>query len=81
MRIIEIALSRSVRVNTGNYEGTEIFCSVKAELDELDDMQEVRTTVKAALNEALLDDLTEHYRLRGQSDRMTLEAIRRRHGV
>lgn len=53
-RITEMTVSRSVRMNTGNYEGTEQFVSMKAEVDELDDPREVAAELAATVELSLI---------------------------
>lgn len=41
MVIKEITISRSTRINLGNYEGIEVLTSMTAVVDELDDDAEI----------------------------------------
>ena len=80
MEIKEIVVSRSVRVNTGNYEGIEHFVSMKAELDELDDETSVTTELNAKVERTLVAQLHRSYQVRGKKD-MTPEKVARHHGL
>lgn len=80
MIVREICVSRTVRVNTGNYEGTEHFVSMKAEVDELDDETAEAKKLAAMVDEAMLRQLLRSYKVRGKKD-MTLERIQRHHGL
>ena len=80
MEIKEIVVSRSVRVNTGNYEGLEHFVSMKAELDGLDDETEVAVELSAKVERAMVAQLHRSYKVRGKKD-MTPEKIAKHHGL
>ena len=60
MRITEITMSRSVKVNTGNYESTDAFCSMRAVVDD-PDLEEItdedRIALAARVREAVLDEV------------------------
>ena len=80
MKTIEISVSRSCRVNLGNYEGTEHFVSMKAVLDELDDEASAAEELTAHVNQALLTQLHLAYAVRGKTG-MTFEKIAKHHGL
>lgn len=75
----EIVCSRSVRVNTGQYEGTELFVSMKAELDELDDIETEETDLARTVERAMLRQLIANYRVRGKN--LTPALIAKQHGL
>ncbi|KFH18473.1 hypothetical protein IB60_17405 [Brucella abortus LMN1] len=78
--IREVTVSRSVRVNTGNYEGTEHFVSMRATLDELDTVEEATAEVTARVERAMVAQLHRSYQVRGKKD-MTPEKVARHHGL
>ena len=80
MEIKEIVVSRSVRINTGNFEGTEHFMSVKAELDELDDETSAIAELSAKVERAMVVQLHRSYQVRGKKD-MSPEKVARHHGL
>lgn len=80
MEIKEIVISRSIRINTGNYEGSEHFVSMKAELDELDDETSVTVELNAKVERVMVTQLCRSYRVRGKKD-MTPEKVARHHGL
>lgn len=80
MVVKEISVSRSVRVNTGNYEGTEHFVSMRAELDELDDEAEAADELSRQVDGAMLRQLHRSYKVRGKRD-MTPAQISKHHGI
>lgn len=41
MKIIELTVSKSQKVNMGNYESQDYFCSLKAELEITDNIDSV----------------------------------------
>lgn len=73
-------VSRSCRVNLGNYEGTEHFLSMKAEIDELDDELVEVARLGEAVDLAMVTQLGRSYGARGKRD-MTRERIARHHGI
>jgi len=77
--IKEITVSRSVRVNTGNYEGTEHFVSAKAELDEFDDEADISSQVSQVVEKALMVQLVRAYKVRGK--KISPEIIGKQHGL
>ena len=59
-KLTEVVISRSAKINTGNYESTDVFCSFKAELESVDldeftedDIADLRKRVR----EAVLDEV------------------------
>jgi len=81
MKITEIVASRSVRVNTGNFEGTDHFVSAKAELDELDDPEQAMMELASIVEERIVLQLQRHYQVRGVKTLIELGAIRKHHGL
>lgn len=77
--IKEVTVSLSCRVNHGNYEGSEHFVSVKAELDELDDAREVAAELRATAERAMHAGLVRSYGVRRK--KLTDEQIARQHGL
>ena len=75
----EITVSRSVRVNTGNYEGTEHFVSMKAELDEFDDPASVHAELAAGVERAMVSQLHRSYKVRGK--KLTATQVATHHGL
>ncbi len=80
MNVVRVTVSRSVRVNTGNYEGTEHFTSMKAEIDGLDDPVAETINVARMVEVALLAQLVHSYGVRGKKE-MTVKRIARHHGL
>ncbi len=80
MVVREINISRSVRINTGNYEGTEHFVSMKAEVEELDDATEEILSLTATVERAMVAQLVRSYKVRGKKD-MTPKKVARHHGL
>ena len=79
MRTTEVVVSRSVRVNTGNYEGTEHFVSMKAVLDELDDEGSAVAELSAHVERAMATQLHRSYSVRGKG--LTMMEVARHHGL
>lgn len=78
-RDTEVVISRSVRVNTGKYEGTEQFVSIKRELDEFDDASEEAYDLSVVVEKAIVVQLVRSYLSRRK--RMTPEEVARHHGL
>ena len=81
MEIKEITVSKSVRVNTGNYEGTESFVSVKAVIDELDDHDAELVSLNAVAERALLAQLVRSYKVRGKTSMADPKKVAKHHGL
>ena len=77
--VAEINVSRSVRVNTGQYEGTELFVSLKVVLDELDDYDQELAAAEARADKAIL--MAVHGAHCAAGKKPTLAAIATRHGL
>lgn len=75
----EIACSRSVRINTGQYEGTELFVSMKMEVDELDDAAEEADLLAMRVEEAIGRQLLVSYKVRGK--KLSRSLIAKQHGL
>lgn len=77
----EVTASVSVRVNTGNYEGTEFFTSVRAELGDFEDPQEATKQVQRVAEQAMLRQLHRSYKVRGKKTMEDVNVIARHHGL
>jgi len=75
----EIVVSRTVRVNTGNYEGTEFFVSHKAVIDEFDSPEEETARLQKQVDTAMVLQLGASYRVRGKA--ITASALAKLHGI
>lgn len=75
----EINVSRSVRVNTGQYEGTELFVSLKVVLDELDEYATELANAENRADKAIL--MAVHGAHVAAGKKPTLAAISARHGL
>ncbi len=80
MVVREISVSRSCRVNIGNYEGTEHSVHMKAELDELDDVRSSTAELSAHVERAMVEQLCRSYKVRGKKD-MTAPRVAKHHGL
>lgn len=80
MNVKEIAVSRSVRVNTGNYEATDFFLSAKAEIDpDFDDYEASIKELNKLVDRAMLLQLGLSYKTRGKD--IDVKAITKLHGL
>ena len=81
MKILEVSVSRSVRVNTGNYEGTEHFVSIKAQVEEFDSSEEALQEASAVAERAMVEQLCRAYRVRGKNAMTDPVAVGKHHGL
>ena len=81
MKITEIVVSRSVNIKTRDYEGTQPFVSMKAEVDDLsgESPVEVYKYLARAVNSAVLNQAVEAHKARGK--KVTREEASKRHGI
>jgi hypothetical protein len=63
-RVTEVTVSRSCRINLGNYEGLEHFISMKAEVDEGEDPKKVQAMLAATVERQMLTQLKRSYKIR-----------------
>lgn len=75
----EVTISRSVRMNTGQYEGTEFFISMRAELDGLDPVEDETRELERRVEAAMLAQLMRGYKARGKA--VTAEQVAKQHGI
>jgi hypothetical protein len=71
----EVVVSRSVRVNLGDFQGTELFVSMK---DESDEPVKAQRRLRRLVDQALIADLQRHFKARGKP--ISVEAICKRYG-
>ena len=81
MEIKEIVVSRSCRVNIGNYEGIEHFLSMKAQLDELDDEAMAAEELAVKVERAMVAQLVRSYKVRGKKDMADPTRVAKHHGL
>ena len=79
MDIKEIVACRSYKINLGNYDNVDVFVSVKADIDPLDDPDEAVAELAARVERAALAQLMSVYRARGK--KASEAEVRRRHGI
>ncbi|QNN99802.1 hypothetical protein P67b_00043 [Ruegeria phage Tedan] len=75
----EITTSVSCRLNTGNYEGTEFFVSLKFEVEDFDDPNEIINVARNAANLAMVAQLARAYK--GMGKKVTRADLAKRHGL
>lgn len=74
-----VTASLQVRVNTGQYEGTEALVSMTAEIDEFDSPEEETARLQRQVDEAMLLQLRAIYKARGKST--SAKMIAKQHGI
>ena len=57
MKVIEVVVSRSVKVNTGNYESMDFFVSLKAEVDYDADIRVISGKLYAQCKAIITDQI------------------------
>ena len=84
MKITEIVVSRSCTRNLTNYENTNVFCSMKLELESVD-LEEFCEKDIASLQdrvrEVVLDEMVKIVHSKPEHAAVTKEAIARRYGL
>lgn len=79
MEVKEIIVSKTAKVNLGNYEAFDSFVSVRAQLHELDDEVKCLADLNAVAERALVAQLVRSYRVRGKQ--MDASAVAKHHGL
>ena len=76
----EIVVSKSAKINTGNYESADVFVSMKRILDPaLDDYKSSHAELSRLVNDAVLADIVSHYKARGKKE--TRKQLARQYGL
>lgn len=82
MAMREIVISRSVRVNTGNYEAVEHFISEKIIVDEdLDDVDRERRNLVVEVETMMVRQLLSSYKIRRIAKMDTAAKVAKHHGL
>lgn len=66
MKISEVTVSQSVRVNLGDYQSTDFFVSMKAELDDGDKPLDVAASLRRRVAHALTNTVGANFKARGK---------------
>lgn len=67
MRVKEIIASRTIKVSLGNYESIDVFVSMRAELDELDDELVCQEQLGRRVESATYAQLVNVHKARGKA--------------
>jgi hypothetical protein len=67
MKTTGVTVSRSVRVNLGNYESADFFVSMTGEPDEGQTRTSVARTLRKSVDESLIENLSAHFKARGKA--------------
>lgn len=78
MKILEIVVSRSVKVNLGDYQSTDFFVSAKVETPD-GKTGNARKQAVLTLEKGIADDIHAHFKRRGK--KASLSDIRKRYGL
>lgn len=78
MKISEVVVSRSVRVNLGDYQATDFFVSMKAEPGDGEKSRDVARSLRRVVDRAIVKNISAHFRGRGQ--KQTPEQICKKYG-
>lgn len=77
MRITETVVSRTVRVNLGDYQSIDFFQSCKVE--DFADVKEARRRIGNTVEAGLAADIQRHFARRGK--KVSLEDVGKRYGL
>lgn len=67
MKITEITVARSCKMNLGDYEGADLFTSMKAEIEEGDDVAEARKELVQTVERAMVVQVLAHHKARNKN--------------
>jgi len=87
MDIKEITVSRSVKIDLGNYESLDMFVSARAELDPLEESEdEAFAELSRTVERALVTQLYRSYTVRGvtpglKKGELTTTGVAKHHGL
>ena len=78
MKTLGVTVSRTVRVNLGNYESTDFFVSMSAEPGEGETRTTVSRLLRKTVESSLIENIASHYKARGKS--ISKKAICQKYG-
>ncbi|WP_027521738.1 hypothetical protein [Bradyrhizobium sp. Ec3.3] len=67
MKIREITVSQSVRVNLGDYQATDFFVSMNAELEDGDKPLDAAASLRRRIGHALTNSVGANFKARGKT--------------
>ena len=79
MAVTEVIVSRTVKCNTGDYESTDHFISMKADVEGEEDAMQVRKDLTHLVEKSMVGVLLTHYKARGKN--VNADFVIRRHGL
>ena len=79
MLIKEVVVSRSYKINLGNYENVDVFVCMKAELDDFDEGAQTAGMLAVLVEHACFQQIMSVYGARGK--KVPEAEARRRHGI
>lgn len=75
----EVVVSASAKINVGDYQSTDFFLSLRADVDELEDPAEAVVSLQATVDGLLCAQLLRAYRKMGK--KVDPVAVAKRHGL
>lgn len=79
MKTVELVVSRTVRINLGDYQHVDFFASLKGEVESGDDLNKERRKLKNQVEAGLAHDIQLHFARRNK--KVSLEQVTRRYGL
>lgn len=78
MKITEVAASRTVRINLGDYQSTDFFVSMKAEVFDGEKRTDAARSLHKLIDRVLLIEVARHFKARGKT--VKTDELRKRYG-
>ena len=78
MKVTELTASRTARINLGDYESTDVFLSMKGEVEEGEDLTEARNELAQLIESSMVVQV--HAAMKARGKEMSRDQIIKRFG-
>ncbi|MET4240275.1 hypothetical protein [Bradyrhizobium sp. RT10b] len=79
MKVLEITVSQTVRVNLGDYQSTDFFVSMKAEVEDGEKPLDVAASLRRRVAHALTNSVGANFKARGKD--ISAKQIAKTYGI